>query len=454
MKILHYLLGIPPVYNGGLVKYALDLAEGEKENGEEVLLLIPGRKSFDKKIRIYKIEKNVNSVSCELYGIQNALPWPGNGIREIGDLLKEGNTEVFSDFLKSKHVDLIHVHSLMGLYKEFLVAANQLRIPVVYTTHDYYGICLKTNLLSEGKLCTDQSGINCPTCCKDILDSNTLIDILYKKIIKINCVKNILNNNTLARFLTKLEKSFHKEKKASAYNVSDNYKKKINEIKAYYNEMFQLLDMFHFNSLQTREIFKNNLNIKNYKVIDITHGSIGDHRCKKNFGERLRITYLGTLQQIKGFYLLKSVLDNLYNTRKNFELNVFFATRQKNDEYIRYNLPYSYHDLKKIMNETDIVVVPSICKETFGFVVKEAISYGVPCIITKNVGAKDWVKQFEDVAFVTDATEDALLQAIITVYDNRKLLYVMNENVLKMNYDFSFCRHIKEVLESYKELKE
>ena len=106
------------------------------------------------------------------------------------------------------------------------------------------------------------------------------------------------------------------------------------------------------------------------------------------------------------------------------------------------------------MNETDIVVVPSICKETFGFVVKEAISYGVPCIITKNVGAKDWVKQFEDVAFVTDATEDALLQAIITVYDNRKLLYVMNENVLKMNYDFSFCRHIKEVLESYKELKE
>ena len=90
---------------------------------------------------------------------------------------------------------------------------------------------------------------------------------------------------------------------------------------------------------------------------------------------------------------MKDALDELYINRKNFVLNVFFSTRQKNDEYINYNLPYKYSDLEKIMENTDVVIVPSICRETFGFVVKEAISYGVPCIMTYNVGAKDWVKR-------------------------------------------------------------
>lgn len=42
VKILHYIHGLPPVRGGGLLVYALDLAEGEQRMGNEVHLLVPG----------------------------------------------------------------------------------------------------------------------------------------------------------------------------------------------------------------------------------------------------------------------------------------------------------------------------------------------------------------------------------------------------------------------------
>ena len=42
MRILHYIHGLPPVKVGGLIRYAVDLAIGQAENGQETILLFPG----------------------------------------------------------------------------------------------------------------------------------------------------------------------------------------------------------------------------------------------------------------------------------------------------------------------------------------------------------------------------------------------------------------------------
>ena len=44
------MFGIPPVRGGGLVIYALDLINAQKNNGDEVILLIPG--SINRKKRM------------------------------------------------------------------------------------------------------------------------------------------------------------------------------------------------------------------------------------------------------------------------------------------------------------------------------------------------------------------------------------------------------------------
>ena len=57
--------------------------------------------------------------------------------------------------------------------------------------------------------------------------------------------------------------------------------------------------------------------------------------------------------------------------------------------YIKVHERYSYKDLREIFDETDVLVAPSIWHETFGFTVLEALSYGVPAVISGTVGAKD-----------------------------------------------------------------
>ena len=50
---------------------------------------------------------------------------------------------------KKEKPDVIHIHTFMGLYAEFLEAAKQLQIKTVFTTHDYYAICPKGNMLCK-----------------------------------------------------------------------------------------------------------------------------------------------------------------------------------------------------------------------------------------------------------------------------------------------------------------
>ena len=57
--------------------------------------------------------------------------------------------------------------------------------------------------------------------------------------------------------------------------------------------------------------------------------------------------------------------------------------------YMNAHERYNYDDLQTIFENTDVLIAPSILYETFGFTVLEALSYGVPVIISGNVGAKD-----------------------------------------------------------------
>ena len=43
------------------------------------------------------------------------------------------------------------------------------------------------------------------------------------------------------------------------------------------------------------------------------------------------------------------------------------------------------------MSNTDVLIAPSVGYDTFGFTVLEALSYGIPVIVSDHVGAKDIV---------------------------------------------------------------
>ena len=163
MRICHISLGLPPFRNGGLTYYALDLVKAQLRQGHDVQLLYPGR--FRKK-RVVYILPNAHP-EFALFEIINPLPVPiPFGIREPRAFMKPTDQAVFTDFLEQQYPNIIHVHTIMGIHREFFQAAKTLGIKLVFTTHDYFGLCVRTNFIdTQQQLCTRPDFAKCAVCC-------------------------------------------------------------------------------------------------------------------------------------------------------------------------------------------------------------------------------------------------------------------------------------------------
>lgn len=89
--------------------------------------------------------------------------------------------------------------------------------------------------------------------------------------------------------------------------------------------------------------------------------------------------------------MLKAALDKLWGTRRHFCLNIFFTPTQLSP-YMHPHSRYSHSELERIFDNTDLVVIPSLWQETFGYGVLEALSYGVPILTGNHTGACDIVE--------------------------------------------------------------
>lgn len=138
MKILHYTVGLSENRGGGLTKYVDDLVANQSKDNS-VMVLYPGEYNPLHRSAAIKKEKSKNGIP--VYSIINPLSLPMMfGLKDKAYLEKKTSVSLWIQFLKRNEVDIIHLHTLMGLYEEFIDAANELDIPLVYTTHDYFGL--------------------------------------------------------------------------------------------------------------------------------------------------------------------------------------------------------------------------------------------------------------------------------------------------------------------------
>ena len=147
MKILHYFLGFPPYRTGGLTKFAYDLMQTQQKNGDKVFALWPGKIGFlkDKKIKI-KERKKIDKI--QNFEVINPLPVPlDEGISNIKAYTRKCDKNVYKELLEKLKPDVIHIHTLMGLHKEFIDVALENKIKIFFTAHDYFGICPKVVLI-------------------------------------------------------------------------------------------------------------------------------------------------------------------------------------------------------------------------------------------------------------------------------------------------------------------
>ena len=382
MRILHYSLGFPPYRSGGLTKFCIDLIKEQIKEGDDASLLWPGQINLvNKRIKV-KQHNPVEGIGS--YEIINPLPVPyDEGINNVKPFIMPGDKTVYREFLDKVRPDVIHIHTLMGLHESFLEAAKEKGIKLVFTTHDYFPICPKVTMFRDGKNC--ESALSCEDCsgCNNTALSGWKIEILQSSLYR------ALKDTAFIRRMRKNHRDNYFRDRQETTVVRTASKDDFIELRKHYHSMLLKMDLIHYNSLLTRQTYESFFEMPQGVVINITHSEIKDNRKKKSFTpDLIRIRYLGPQNGAKGFFLLRESLDMLWAERKDFRLDVHF-TPSEIPEYMCCHPPYKYNDLEGIFDETDVLICPSIWRETFGFTVLEALSFGVPVIISENVGAKD-----------------------------------------------------------------
>lgn len=222
--------------------------------------------------------------------------------------------------------------------------------------------------------------------------------------------------------------------------------KKYQSLIDYYKDCFSIVDEFHFNSEVTRDTYRKYIVPKAEKIIPITHNGINDHRRKKSFeGNCLKIGFVGSAAPYKGLSRLIMALKQL-NRNDKWRLDVWGdAIGQDESLPIYYRGKFTHSAIETVYTTMDIMVVPSLWHETFSLVTLEALSYGVPVLVSDTVGAKDIVKEY-DSKFVFHSDEE-LVSLLDLLVDDKSLLRNYNEAIIANDWRHSMSEHAQEIIE-------
>jgi len=448
MRIIHYIIGVPPYRHGGASKYALDLAL-EQSKSHNVFLLFPGdtlkwgnqsyisRKSDVQGIPCFNIQNPV--VSPLLFGMKDA-----NSILNHPKFLSDKDLERFYEETKP---DIVHLHTLMGIPEVLLLFWKKKNVKIVLTSHDYYGICSKVNLINyKSELCEEPGGEQCATCNQKSKDywflklCNSSVFLKYKYLLPIKATHLIDLNQKPDDELFSCTQS----------QISD-----FDLLIKYYKNLFTLIDFIHFNSEVAKETYLKYCKVNKFRVVPITTNKIQDRRTVKLFDiNQIRLGFVGSVSKYKGFPMLKSVLAELYSNRiSNFTLDVWedgLDGIDKDYPFIKYNGKYTDDQLKDVFSQMDLLIVPSIWKETFSLVTLEALSFGTPVLVSENVGAKIIINRYDE-QFVFSGKNE--LKAFFEkIAHNISLLQNFNDKIKNAQWDYSMSFHSTKILDIYSDI--
>lgn len=216
-----------------------------------------------------------------------------------------------------------------------------------------------------------------------------------------------------------------------------------------YKLMFEMVDIFHFNSQNTRDVYERYLPIpKKSAVVTITHNGVKDYREVRTFDDKiLKLGFVGSEAPYKGLPILKRVIAriNAEGFADRLHLSVYGGRTGKDEalKNVEYKGRFTSSLIESVYCSMDLLVVPSLWCETFSLTTIEALQFGVPVLVSSKVGAKDIVNQYAP-QFVFETAED-LYQTLKRLMMNRTELVRYNADVVNTPWPWSMKQHAKDI---------
>lgn len=407
MRILHVSLGWPPFRTGGLVRYCCDLMDEQVRQGHAVGMLYPAGNSHRGHGYI-NISQRGGIASYGLY-TRNLVPLVF-GVADPGLLDCSNDDQAYQKVLDDFRPDVVHVHSIQGIGFRFFERVRKRGIRQVFTTHDYYPICLRTNYIcSNGKLCNEPDEVKCATC-------NLENGLTYRKALLMQSkLYQKIKDNRIAKVIRKEMKAGIRCKQGETIELSQGQLTEFRTVMRTHFKIIEQMDIIHANSELAAMYYRRWFPEKKIVVIPLTHSGVVTQHVKKEVHNPIRIGYVGGANRYKGYQVLFEALSELSHDLG--WMLFFYGTSPSTGEIpesIRDRVQcrgfYKDAEAKRVFSEMDLLVVPSIWPETFGFVVIEALAVGTVVVCSDMVGAK----QLVDHEFIFKSTKH--LARIITAF--------------------------------------
>jgi glycosyltransferase involved in cell wall biosynthesis len=173
--------------------------------------------------------------------------------------------------------------------------------------------------------------------------------------------------------------------------------------------------------------------------------------------EKFRVMFIGLLGIRKGVHFLLRAWRKL--NLKNAEL-ILVGTFEKYSREIILNelrMTDNVVFLGGIDNpevkyrECDVFILPSI-EDGFGQVVIEAMACGLPVILTKNVGAKDCVRNGVDGLIIEPFSVDSICESILFFYNNPDKIQDMGRSGSIQAQNFTWEKYQERFIKLFEEL--
>lgn len=155
----------------------------------------------------------------------------------------------------------------------------------------------------------------------------------------------------------------------------------------------------------------------------------------------LKVLFVGALIQRKGIGYLLDAIEKLGRQVELTLIGTRFAPNARVDAACRrwrWFETIPYEQVLEVMMQSDVLVLPSL-SEAFGLVVTEALSCGLPVIITPNVGAGDLIADGREGFVVPVCSSDAIAERLNQMDVDRDLLTAMSRNARETAADYSWA---------------
>ena len=342
-RILHITQGFPPEFIGGTELYCQALTTTLQRRGHTCFVLAGSYASAEAPAGV---TTNEEGVSVTRY-VSPLLPSWREHQHDSYDPEAE---HVIKDYLQLIQPEVIHLHHWLRLTNNIVSLATELGLPTVVTLHDLWTTCARIHRQHKtGHFCQD---LPTPTLCA-------------------RCVERPVwqSEEEVQQVLALRQLQIEEELRLAQLLIvpSDSHRQLLGRLLGLGTDRFRVVQNGTITQLQPPP----------------------DTHATRFPARRLRLAYWGYLADFKGVHL---ILEAVHRLPHPTEVEVYLAGLAPEQHYldslkkraeglaVTFVGEYRPDDLARL--DVDLVVLPSLAAESYGFVLDEAFQLGLPVIVS------------------------------------------------------------------------